>query len=183
MSLIRRISLWGGPGLGKSTTAALIYCELKKINVEVELVQEYVKELVYEGKKITPYDQLKIFSEQLAREHRILSSDPDTIIVTDCPVSLSISYAVKYGFPNAEELIKIHNSFECDFPSTNILLKRGDCPYKEKGRIENLSQAEYMDRMIETFLIDNEFPYRSYDYDEHFDMLEDLNLIFNFFKK
>jgi len=37
------INLFAGPGAGKSTTAAGLFAEMKRANVDVELVTEYVK--------------------------------------------------------------------------------------------------------------------------------------------
>ena len=140
--------------------------------MNIELVQEYVKEMVYIGAKISPYTQVKLFSEQLDREYKILLSDPDIKVVTDSPISLAIPYAVKYGFQQTAQLFEIYKAFDRDFPSLNILLKRDDCPYKEEGRIENLEEAKEMDQKIERFMIENEIEYESYRYNDHEGILD-----------
>ena len=42
------INLWGGPGCGKSTTAAGLFSIMKMRGHKVELVTEYAKELTYD---------------------------------------------------------------------------------------------------------------------------------------
>lgn len=44
------INIIGGPGLGKTTMAALIFANLKKKGFIVEYVQEYAKKLVWQKK-------------------------------------------------------------------------------------------------------------------------------------
>lgn len=46
----RVITLWGGPGSGKSTMAAEIYARLKRQLCNVEMVREYVKGWAWEGR-------------------------------------------------------------------------------------------------------------------------------------
>ena len=47
--MIRRINIYGGPGVGKSTLAASIFAFMKKRGDNVELVQEFVKQFAYLG--------------------------------------------------------------------------------------------------------------------------------------
>ena len=42
------INIFGGPGTGKSVTAAKLFAELKIQNKNCELITEYAKELVYD---------------------------------------------------------------------------------------------------------------------------------------
>ena len=44
------INIFGNPGSGKSTIAAYLFTELKSRNIEVELVTETAKDLVYIAK-------------------------------------------------------------------------------------------------------------------------------------
>ena len=65
------INLYGGPGTGKSTTAAHVFALLKQRDVNAELVREYAKDIVWEGRThllsgVFPY-QLVIFSKQNKR--------------------------------------------------------------------------------------------------------------------
>src|SRR5262245_20723095 len=44
------VNLFGGPGCGKSTNAALVFGKLKNDGINVELVTEFAKELTWEGR-------------------------------------------------------------------------------------------------------------------------------------
>ena len=172
--MIRRINFFSGPCCGKSVIASKVFNTFKCRGDNIELIQEYAKELVYDGAKIDPYTQLIIFSEQLKREYRVLNSDPDIKIVTDSPIMLSIAYAQKYGFNCCEELITIAKRFELEYPSINFFLLRGDCPYCQKGRIEDEDAAKYMDMRIERFLADNSIDCIFMPYNDHEEILQNL---------
>lgn len=175
--MIRRICFYSGPCCGKSVMAAKVFLELKKRNKTVELIQEYAKDLAYEGYQIKPYDQLKIFAEQISREYRVLKSSEDVVIVTDGPFALSIPYAQKYGFESWPSLVEISRKFELDFPSINFYLVRGDCPYSTVGRYENLDEAKMMDALITNFLDEHKIPLIFVNYDDPELVLRKIDLL------
>lgn len=164
--LVRRINFLGGPGVGKSVTASYIFSRLKTEGEEVELIQEFAKEWAYEKKTITEYDQLALYSTQLAREYRVLKSSNTVSVICESPTLLTIPYAIKYNFPCIDSLSKIEEQFESEYPSLNIFLDRKDCPYKEEGRYENLKMAKKMDNMIENYLTTKNIIYFSVPYNE-----------------
>ncbi len=51
------INLYGGPGAGKSTSAAYLYYLLKCQQENVELVREYVKKWAWENRPCGVYDE------------------------------------------------------------------------------------------------------------------------------
>lgn len=161
---IKRINFYSGPCCGKSVMAASTFLELKKNGCNIELIQEYAKDLAYDKYKIKPYDQLRIFAEQVAREYRVLQSDSSLIIVTDSPIDLSICYARKYGFESWKSLVEIANRFELDYPSINFFLEREDCSYSEVGRYESLEEAKIMDFEIKQFLKERQKPFINVSY-------------------
>lgn len=85
------INLFGGPGSGKSTTAAGLFYHMKLQNYKVELVTEYAKELVYEGRLEQMLDRQEvIFAEQNQRLHRLRGKVD--FAITDSPLLLSVVY-------------------------------------------------------------------------------------------
>lgn len=170
--LLRRINFWGGPGLGKSVAASYVFTKLKRSGYNIELVQEVAKEWAYEKKQITPWDQLSIFSSQIAREHRIVSSGNDIIIVSDSPSLLAIPYMMKYGFRFYGQCIEIAKGFELDYPSVNFYLERKDCPFNQEGRYENYEEAKMMDLSIRSFLDEHNISYIPMGYDDLGDILD-----------
>jgi len=177
---VRRINLWGGPGVGKSTRAASLFSDIKRFMIDVpenerlsvELVREYAKEHAWEGRKISGYDQLIITSEQLRREDMLLKNGVD-LIVTDSPIHLGQFYANHYDLPCGEQIGKIADHFEQTYPSINIFLDREGRVYDPKETYESANEASNIDRQIFCFLFDNSFEYHRASQDENlFDLWE-----------
>src|SRR3546814_15130333 len=62
------LNFFAGPGAGKSTTTAQVFADLKKKNLNVELVTEYAKDLVWEDRmNVLLEDQLYILARSEER--------------------------------------------------------------------------------------------------------------------
>lgn len=149
--MMRRISIFGGPGIGKSTIAPKVFAELKILGFSVGLIHEYIKKWAYLKRQPTSYDQVYIFGHQLHQEDYHMQAGVD-LIITDSPLLLQCFYANFYKHPSANPLLEIAKSYEKDYPSLNILLERGDIPYKTEGRYETYEEALERDRALKTFL-------------------------------
>ena len=147
--MFRRISLFGGPGCGKSTLASWLYGQLKMEGQDIELIREWVKEWAYMDIKIHGYDQLFIFAHQLRREELVLRNGVE-MLITDSPVFLPVCYSKKYEFKDWESLANISKTFDEEYPSLNIFLGRDGIEYVDKGRYESYNEALEVDRMIHT---------------------------------
>ena len=124
------IGIIGRNGTGKSTIASELFAKMKWAGVDVELVSEYAKELVWEQRHETFKNELYIFAKQHHRLFR-LKGKVDYII-TDRPLLLSIFYNNKYG--DGSENFKNIVLEEIDkFNNINIFLRRTK-PYVNKGR-------------------------------------------------
>ena len=145
-----RINLFGGPGVGKSTLAARIFTHLKERGANVELVQEFVKRYVYEGRRIEPWHYVYTLSSQFDTEHRLLRGGVETL-VTDSPLLLQCFYARHHGCPVHEQLTQIALTFEREHASVNFLLRRS-VPYREHGRNEQEEEAQRIDDGVRQFL-------------------------------
>lgn len=161
---VRRICLFGGPGCGKSTTAAWLFAQLKLRHVEVELVQEYVKTLAFEGRKPESWDQLWLLSKQMRREDVMLRNGVD-VVVTDSPLLLSTCYAMKYNCPGAKHLVAIAEEFDETYPPLNIFIDRGGKAYSKKGRYQTEEEAHEMDKVIKAVL--ERKPHHVVHYSDH----------------
>jgi len=141
-----RINIYGGPGVGKSTTAALIFGWLRQQGHNAELAQEWVKAWAYQGRTMQSFDYVFTFANQLHTEDRLLQAGVE-IIVTDSPIYLQCMYALHHRMKAANELWRIAKRFEQEYPSINFFVKR-EVPYDQQGRFEDEKQARIMDRFI-----------------------------------
>lgn len=151
--MVRRINLFGGPGISKSTTAARLFSEFKSNTTrKVELVTEYPKSWAYIDRPAVGWDQYYVFAKQLHLEALPLQNGVETII-TDSPLILN------YAYSKANDLIlQACQRFETEFPSLNIVLIR-EKPYVPLGRWESEDEAIWRDKEIEDELKYHNIPY------------------------
>ena len=170
------INLYGGPGIGKSTTAAYLYYLLKKSNKSVELVQEYVKEWAWENRKIKPFDQIYFFGKQVRKESMLF--DKVDYVITDSPVLLSLCYIKKCCDPEiANGLVETAKAFYEVSPRYNVkhihvVLKRSGI-FEPNGRFHSREESEKIDVEIRDLLKEFGFEYIETSYTE-----EDLEQLF-----
>lgn len=140
------INIWGGPGSGKSTTAAGVFYEMKKLGYEVELVTEYAKDMTWEERHAVLTDQLYILAKQNRRIHR-LRGKVDWV-VTDSPILLGLMYMPENYYKNFEPFaMEVWNSYE----NISFLLDR-DFDYNPNGRNQTFEEAIAIDEEIKRFL-------------------------------
>lgn len=146
------VNLFGGPGCGKSTTAAHIFAELKWKGVGCELVGEHAKELVWEDNFRALTNQIKIFGEQLQRQLRLIGKVD--VIITDSPVVFSAFYN-NHQVPEINTIIvkEFHR-----FNNLNILLTRQK-DYVQAGRYQNEQEAKQVDVSLKHFMDDLDLGY------------------------
>ena len=153
------ISLYAGPGAGKSTSAAGMFFKLKSQNFNVELVTEYVKSFAWEGRQIYSYDQIYFLGNQIRRE-AILYGKVDYVI-TDAPVLFSAYYAQYNNSTRVangiKELVKAHY-LDSGQRHKHVLLKRTK-PYVQAGRFQNELEAKKIDVGLKDLLDELEFNY------------------------
>lgn len=150
-----RINFFGGPGIGKSTTAARTFAQLKERHYSVELVAEFAKTWVQEGKAIDEEAQVYFFGRQMHAELQWLRHGVKNII-TDSPLALAIVYTHVYGNQgSAEDLWRLCQRYDARYPYANIYLKRGKYPYDTQGRLQTEAEAHHIDEFILDFLQKN----------------------------
>jgi nicotinamide riboside kinase len=146
------INLFSGPGTGKSTIASAIFSEVKIRGLNCELVHEYIKKWVYEGRSPKTFDQLYILGQQSKAESLLYNKVE--YLITDSPLLIIPFYekmlvgkeivkpAVKNFIEHAESQGVIYYNFWLNRPSN----------YDEKGRYQTKAESEIIDQSMKNFL-------------------------------
>lgn len=142
------VNLFGGPGVGKSTTAAGLFAALKEDGIDCELSTEFAKELVWECRDETFKDEIYIFAKQ---EHRLfrLNGKVD-VIITDHPLYLT-KYYNEISKAKSDDLAKLCLSEFRKYDNMNVLLTRKKA-YNPNGRNQTLEEAKLIDKGVKTML-------------------------------
>lgn len=163
----RRINLFGRPGVGKSTTAAHIYSQMKIKNCKVELVNEYVKSWAYMGRPIRSFDQVYIFGKQINAEDRLLFHSKLDYIITDSPILIQCCYAQLANDPVRHALKELVRLFDEKFKPLNIFLDRPPENHDDEGRFHNLEAAQVSAEIMKQVLTEEYGGYVNWDAQDH----------------
>ena len=147
------LNFFGGSGLGKSTTAAAVFAELKMRAQKCELVREYVKELAWAGLGVGPFGQNIIYGRQLERESALYNKVD--FVITDSPLLLCPVYQSHYaGHDTIKSSIfkDLEMAKNMNVQHINFLLKRHK-PFDPAGRYETAETAKLIDTKVEAFLL------------------------------
>jgi hypothetical protein len=136
------VNLYGGPGCGKSTTAAGVFSKLKLAGINAELVTEYAKDLTWEKSFKILGNQNLVTAEQ---HHRLWRLNEVDVVVTDSPLLLGTIYCNDMHLQN--HIHYLYNQFD----NVNFLLNRVKS-YQEKGRSQTEEQAIKLDKDIERII-------------------------------
>lgn len=140
---LKVISLWAGPGAGKSTAAAGLFARMKRLRFHCELVTEYAKDLTYEKNYIALRNQMNVLGEQSYRIARLAGQTE--YVITDSPLPLSLIYCKPEERDVLEPIVR-HLWEQND--NISLVLKRTDAPFVTYGRNETLEQAKNLDTLI-----------------------------------
>lgn len=160
------ICLYGGPGSGKSTTCSSLFSKLKMNGYNCEMNREYIKEWVWEGRKVQPGDQTYFFSKQSRRERLYMKEGLDAII-TDSPLIFAHYYGLKYDIfeqmNNTSIVMLQHHHTICKYYGYKVehyFLERCK-PYNPAGRFQNEEDAKKIDKEIYEILNQHNINFKS----------------------
>lgn len=148
---MRVINLFGGPGAGKSTTAAWVFALLKCRGLRVELVTEYAKALAWANRGEELTDQFYIYAKQHHRQH-VLRGQID-FCVTDSPLLLPLLYN-KTEPPSFRQYV-LDNWHTYD--NYNFFIERVK-PYVQLGRWQDQEDADKLAQDTACLLMDLNIP-------------------------
>lgn len=154
------VNLIAGSGAGKSTNAARLFSMLKDLGVECELVTEYVKDMVWEGRTEIFNCQPYIFGKQLYKLQRVKGKVD--VIITDRPICLDMIYDPEQDDDFRRYSLKQFNKFN----NLNVFLKRNK-KFSPNGRNEKtIEEAIKVDNSILKALDEAIIPYMTTTGDE-----------------
>jgi len=150
------INLYGGPGTGKSTTAAALFALLKQDGINCELATEYAKDVVWEGRDYLLSDQIYIFAKQNRKLARLYGKVD--IIVTDSPLLFSFYYS------GNEHLLALVQQEMGRARQMHVMLRRTK-PYEGAGRYQTEEDAMRIDAELREMLDNLNVQYQNVDAD------------------
>ena len=147
------VNLFAGPGVGKSTTAARIFAELKMHGVNCEMALEFAKDKVWEESFKTMDDQIYIFGKQFHKIWRL--KDKVDVIICDSPLPISIVYDKENSEAFHTLIMEQFNKFD----NYNVLLTRSG-EYQKEGRVQTEEEAKEVDEIVKKVLKDYNIVHR-----------------------
>ena len=147
-------NLFGSPGSGKSTMAALVFSRLKMLNINCELVTEFAKDKTWEKNFSALSNQVYVFAKQYFRMDRC--ADQVDVIITDSPLALSPYYNKDPDIhkPLCELAVRIANKFN----NLNYFIKRVK-KYNPIGRNQTEAESDKIAIDLKNMLKDYDIPY------------------------
>ena len=158
--MIRRINLMGGAGCGKSITANYLRAQLSFKGLDVELVDEQIKDWTYYGRSPKSCDTFCLQGKQMEKEDIRLRSGVD-FIVSDSPLFLQYFYAWYHKVPMTKPMLIASKEFDKMYKPLHIFVEREDSFYNEVGRYEKLSEAKQIDDLIKGQMAFHDVPFVS----------------------
>lgn len=151
----RIVNFFGGPGSGKSSSAAALFSVLKFRGVNCEYVQEYAKDAAWEGRSPKIFAaQEYIFGKQSFRVSRV-ASEVD-LVITDSPVLIGMAYMDStFPLPSMRSVLRESHAL---YDSLNVFVMRTK-PYLAKGRYQEETDAQKLDVKIFNILKDEGVPF------------------------
>lgn len=147
------INVFGEPSAGKSVLSSRIFTLLKCMGYNVEYLQEFAKQKLYEHADKVFSCEPYIFGKQLFRQQAI--SDNVDIIVTDSPILLPPFY--ESDEKRKKILFDLALNYFNDFNNLNIFVRRTH-KYQNEGRFQTEQEANIISNEIINFLKEQQIP-------------------------
>lgn len=142
------INLFGSPGSGKSTLCSGLFYEMKIAGLDVEIVTEYAKDMVWENRTNILADPIYMLAKQHRRILRLVGLVD--YIVIDSPILLSHFYLPDVC-PYRDTLEKLVDEVYHMYDNINIFINRSH-QYSDVGRRETENESDVISNKIKTFL-------------------------------
>jgi hypothetical protein len=142
---MRVVNLFGGPGSGKSTTAASLFVWLKNKGLRAELIGEEAKDQIYWGSRDQLSNQLFIAAMQYARIKNLERAGCE-IAIADSPLTMSPLYAKNMHY--FQELNTLITKVNLEFHNVNVFVTRTK-KFDPFGRTQkDVEEAKVIDEIV-----------------------------------
>ena len=141
------VNLYGGPGTGKSTGAAIITGLLKANGIDAEYVSEVAKDKVWEENREALSNQAYMFGSQYYRISRVLGKVD--VVVTDSPLLLTFVYNHDERLGNAFNAVALNVA--TSYNTLEVLLQRVK-KYNPNGRMQTEAESDEITKQIVSVL-------------------------------
>ena len=157
------VNLFGGPGSGKSTTAAGLFHKLKINGINCELVTEFAKHITWKEDYNTLKNQIYVFAKQHDRMFH-LKGKVD-VIITDSPIIMGLSYCNWDIIPHSFEQFVVDEFNNPNAVNINYFINRVK-KYNPSGRSQTEEEAKEKDMQIKSLLNKYDVSFDTIDGDE-----------------
>ena len=149
------INLFAGPSKGKSTTTAGLFYLMKIKGYNVELIDEYAKQITWDDRPNILEDQLYILAKQNRKIKRLIGKVH--FVVTDSPIILGLNYMPKKYYKTFTPFVlDVWNSYD----NRNFFLENdGKLTYQKVGRNQTEKEADVINDTIKKCLHNNKIRY------------------------
>jgi len=151
------VSLFGGPGCGKSIVAADVFAKLKWKGILAELAYEFVKTKLWEGHHSIFENQIYILGKQHLITNRLIGKVD--VAVTDSPFLLGCIYDINNNLELKNLIITEYKKLN----TYNVFLRRNPALFEKEGRNQDLSESIKIDFKIKQLLNENNIPFDEID--------------------
>jgi hypothetical protein len=169
------VNIIGGPGVGKSMLACLLFIKLKELGKTVEITFEYAKTLVWNRDFETLNNQYWVSSQQ-AKILNSMCGNVDFVIIDS-----SLFSGLYYNQTNPDNTSNVEKTKDMilkefnKFSNINIFVKRGQqIGYEQEGRIQTLEESNEVQKGIECLLEQHNIPHITYTSKLFFPGVEEL---------
>lgn len=141
------INLIGAPGVGKSTLMASIFVKLKQKNIKCEMVQEWVKKMIWTGNTSIMSNQHYIITEQYRAIAELVGKVDYIVLDTSLVNYIYYNRTSTENVCNVEKTEKYAIDLLNSFDNIFVFVKRNpEYVFEHEGRIHTETQSTIIER-------------------------------------